>query len=410
MIKLYMCLLLQICAITAAMNNTFLDTPDNLTLLRLMRTWVLNNFEKGQRLDAQKAGIVQKEFPINVPFPCNVTGGRSPTVPDSVNRLRPGDIDVIAAMGDSITTGAGLLATNTIQLTIENRGMMATIGGEETWRKVLTLPNIFKEFNHNLIGYALGNSLTSHPASQLNVGEGGAVSMDMPYMAKFLINRMKKDPRIDINNHWKFISILIGPNDFCAMCNNPSPSIILKNHKKDLINTLRILRDNLPRSFVAVIISPHIKEIVKARRGRFSWRCYLISTIECPCLLAVQYKERRQEYYEIIDKWQELEEEIVNYPEFHTNNFTVITLPAIKNIKVPLAEDGFADLSYFSIDCFHLSQKCHAILANYIWNNLLEPIGNKSDQISHPKFFKTFLCPTSERPYLMTRENSRNII
>lgn len=44
MIKLYMCLLLQICAITAAMNKTFLDTSDNLTLLRLMRTWILNNF------------------------------------------------------------------------------------------------------------------------------------------------------------------------------------------------------------------------------------------------------------------------------------------------------------------------------------------------------------------------------
>lgn len=40
---------------------------------------VLNNCsfcvkEKGQRLDAKKAGIVQKEFPTNVPFPCNVTG------------------------------------------------------------------------------------------------------------------------------------------------------------------------------------------------------------------------------------------------------------------------------------------------------------------------------------------------
>lgn len=60
-----------------------------------------------------------------------------------------------------------------------------------------------QEFNHNLIGYAFGDSLTSHPASQLNVGEGGALSMDMPYMAKFLVNRMKKDPRIDIKNHWK---------------------------------------------------------------------------------------------------------------------------------------------------------------------------------------------------------------
>lgn len=62
-----------------------------------------------------------------------------------------------------------------------------------------------------------------------------------------------------------------------------------------------------------------------------------------------------------IFRWQELEEEIVNYPEFHTNNFTVITLPILKNIKFPLAEDGFTDLSYFSIDCFHLNQKCHAI-------------------------------------------------
>uniref|UniRef100_V9IAF8 Uncharacterized protein n=1 Tax=Apis cerana TaxID=7461 RepID=V9IAF8_APICE len=45
MIKLHMCFLLKICVITAATNKTFLDTPDNLTLFRLMRTWILNNFE-----------------------------------------------------------------------------------------------------------------------------------------------------------------------------------------------------------------------------------------------------------------------------------------------------------------------------------------------------------------------------
>lgn len=44
MIKLHMCFLLKICVITAATNKTFLDTPDNLTLFRLMRTWILNNF------------------------------------------------------------------------------------------------------------------------------------------------------------------------------------------------------------------------------------------------------------------------------------------------------------------------------------------------------------------------------
>ena len=60
-------------------------------------------------------------------------------------------------------------------------------------------------------------------------------------------------------------------------------------------------------------------------------------------------------------RWQELEEEIANYPEFHRNDFTVIILPTLKHAKIPLARDGFADLSYLSADCFHLSQKSNAI-------------------------------------------------
>lgn len=42
--------------------------------------------------------------------------------------------------------------------------------------------------------------------------------------------------------------------------------------------------------------------------------------------------------------------------------------------------------------------------ANSLWNNLLQPIGNKT--ISWTSLFKSFLCPTSKRPYLITRENS----
>ena len=71
-------------------------------------------------------------------------GGRSPEVPESVHRLRPGDIDVIAAMGDSLTAGAGLYATNLLEVFIENRGASAFIGGQGTWRTHLTLPNILK--------------------------------------------------------------------------------------------------------------------------------------------------------------------------------------------------------------------------------------------------------------------------
>lgn len=47
----------------------------------------------------------------------------------------------------------------------------------------------------------------------------------------------------------------------------------------------------------------------------------------------------------------------MNYPEFNKENFTIIVSPRINNIKIPLGEDGFSDLSYFSVDYFHISQK-----------------------------------------------------
>ena len=39
-------------------------------------------------------------------------------------------------------------------------------------------------------------------------------------------------------------------------------------------------------------------------------------------------------------RWQKLEEEIANYPEFHRHDFTVIILPTLKHAKVLLAKDG----------------------------------------------------------------------
>ncbi|KAF3430201.1 hypothetical protein E2986_13225 [Frieseomelitta varia] len=103
----------------------------------------------------------------------------------SVHRLRPGDIDVIAAMGDSLTASAGLYATNLLEMFVENRGASAFIGGQRTLRAHLTLPNILKEFNPKLIGYAYGDFSTTQSPSQLDVAEICAMSGDMPFMVKY---------------------------------------------------------------------------------------------------------------------------------------------------------------------------------------------------------------------------------
>lgn len=66
-----------------------------------------------------------------------------------MHKLRPGDIDVIAAMGDSLTAGAGAFASNLFHILVENRGITAAGGGQGTWRQYLTVPNIIKVIDND---------------------------------------------------------------------------------------------------------------------------------------------------------------------------------------------------------------------------------------------------------------------
>lgn len=67
----------------------------------------------------------QKLIPETVPFPCasSVARGRSLRPPHSVHRLRPGDIDVVAAIGDSLVAGSGALEEFALGAIIEYRGV-----------------------------------------------------------------------------------------------------------------------------------------------------------------------------------------------------------------------------------------------------------------------------------------------
>lgn len=91
---------------------------------------------------------VQKPLAKSTPFFCdtkNGAGARSASIPTSVHRLRPGDIDVVAAIGDSLTAGNGAMATNILQVFIENKGVSWSIGGQGNWRKFLTVNILYCE-------------------------------------------------------------------------------------------------------------------------------------------------------------------------------------------------------------------------------------------------------------------------
>lgn len=85
------------------------------------------------------------------------------------------------------------------------------------------------------------------------------------------------------------------------------------------------------------------------------------------------------------------------------------------------------DISFITHDCFHFSQKGHALgkisskrlwfrlsnislsAANMLWNNLMEPVGRKSSKRLN-YVLEHFKCPSEQTPFLFTAENSRTFL
>merc|ERR1719228_2558726 len=83
-------------------------------------------------------------------------------------------------------------------------------------------------------------------------------------------------------------------------------------------------------------------------------------------------------------------------------DFAVVGQPFWKETEIPLV-GGIPDKSYFSLDCFHFSEKAHDASAVALWNNMFEPVGQKSTSWQVGELVQ---CPTNALPYLFTNENS----
>nr|CAI5857247.1 unnamed protein product [Callosobruchus analis] len=345
--------------LTSWLDHTFLPVYRSirLGLNHVLRRSIASRENKAQ---LRKYDRNQEVLDDTKEFPCARTSPlRSPKVPTTAHQVRPGDIDVIGAIGDSITAGMGTSATDLLQLIVDDRGKSFSGGGEGNWRTTLTLPNILKVFNSNLVGFTTKPSLTIEKSSSFNVAEAGAISADTPHMTELLINRMKTDPGVNITHHWKIITMLIGANDFCLeVCYEKNPYNVLEKHRAHLQQALRSLRDNLPRTIVVIVPPPFIRPVVE-----FKDRppvCRMMHSFLCPCLAGLAYRNQRAIFDDVMRKWQLLDIEIANSHEFDLEDFTVIPLNMTLNYTFPKHPDGRTNYGYLSSDCFHLSERGHA--------------------------------------------------
>ncbi|KAL2737809.1 hypothetical protein V1478_001895 [Vespula squamosa] len=377
-------------------------------------TDVLLNLLKSSREDSNGNGIVyptifdgvrrQPTIPDTVSFPCNTRFGRSPYVPKSVHRLRPGDIDVIGGLGDSLVAGSGALEEFAIGTFIEARGVSWCIGGQDNWRRFLTLPNLLKVFNPNLTGYSTGTGEFISSKARLNIAFPVAATEDAIKQARILVQRIRDDPRINFTKHWKLITIFFGANDICsAQCYNPEQFSPLR-HAFHLRKVLDYLKMTLPRTLVNLI--PTI-DVTVSLRVRKSPMCTILHPLYCACMHQGYRPDVTASRMAMM--YQKAAETLINSGRYdNSQEFTVVLQPFMKLFNAPNADPSRArpiDPNLVTYDCFHFSQNGHALGANLLWNNMFEPVGNKTEK-GLSRILERIQCPTEKAPYIFTNVNS----
>ncbi|XP_066479333.1 phospholipase B1, membrane-associated [Tiliqua scincoides] len=347
----------------------------------------------------------QRSFGTNIP--CS-SRDPSNTIPVSVHNLRPADIKVIGALGDSLTAGngAGSSPLNVLDVLTQYRGLSWSVGGNENISTVTTLANILREFNPRLLGFSTGKGSQDKANAYLNQAVAGARAENVPTQARRLIDLMKTDSKINFQEDWKLITLFIGGNDLCKHCEDPvrfSPESFASN----IQTALDILHKEVPRIFVNLATILHITSLRKLYLDNRVSCPRLIMRGLCPCVLNPDDNSTELEMLESFNRrYQEETHRLVNSGRYDTReDFTVVVQPFLEDVSMPETQNGLPDSSFFAPDCFHFQQKAHSQAARALWNNMLEPLGNKTkaqaleDEI-------TCKCPTQEQPYLMTHRNS----
>ncbi|VFV37253.1 phospholipase membrane-associated isoform 1 [Lynx pardinus] len=332
----------------------------------------------------------------------------SNTIPTSVHRLKLADIKVIAALGDSLTAGngAGSKPGDILDVLTQYRGLSWSVGGDHNLSSVTTLANIFREFNPNLRGFSIGTGKENSAGAFLNQAVAGARAKDLPVQARRLVDLMKNDTKINFQEDWKIITLFIGGNDLCEFCSDLvhySPQNFTDNIRK----ALDILHAEVPRAFVNLV---NVLEIINLRE------LYQEKKVSCPrlilrnlCSCVLKFDDNSPELASLIEvnkKYQEGTHQLVENGRYDTReDFTVVVQPFFEKVDMPKTSAGLPDSSFFAPDCFHFSRKAHAHAASALWNNMLEPVGQKTTQHNFEHKIN-ITCPTQFWPFLRTYKNS----
>lgn len=321
----------------------------------------------------------------------------------NVHNLLPGDIKLVAGMGDSLTAGNGALAKTAFGLLIQYRGRSFSMGGDGDGRgwengDVVTFPNLLRHFSGNLEGDSIYKGSHDSEYARFNHAIPGSSAYDLKAQAETLVQHLKdaKD-EVDFEKDWKVITIFIGGNDLCDYHMKPGlfePA----NFSRGLQEALDVLHAEVPRAFVNVVETLDVSVLTDLSKG---FMCPLLHHFLCRYPAKEAYSE---EIRGVRDGYLRAIEHLAKSGRYDTrDDFVVVNQPFLRNSSYPLNADGTPDFAFFAPDCFHFSERGHGTAGTSLWNNMMQPEGKKQTSwvVGQPPE-----CIDPNNPFLKTKVNS----
>jgi len=337
--------------------------------------------------------IILADNPINK---CPKLAPRPP--PTSIKNLRPDDVNVVMALGDSITAAFGLQGASG-ELN-EYRGQSWAIGGDSG---ATTLPNFFNHFTNKPVqGASRGNHFVEvclgpsicpghqyHPElDQLNAAQSGAWIQNLLYQISFLKQQIKNNPNIDMNKDWKVLTILIGPNNLCEACyDDYSIYDSAEAFEKSLNQVVKELQ-TIPRLFVNLVSIFNISGVYTiALNNTYCRTLHNLLFWECDCaFIPFSGEAHRKRMDDTAAAYRDVMRKVASQTPV-TDSFALIVQPMFTNLIIP----GLEFLS--TLDCFHPSLVAHQNMAIGLWDTMLLPAKDKPIIFQFPV---PLICPTND--------------
>ncbi|KAI8908993.1 hypothetical protein EDD86DRAFT_191129 [Gorgonomyces haynaldii] len=332
--------------------------------------------------------------------------------PSSIRDVRIDDIKVVAAIGDSITAGFGAAGlknpNNPISLTtlFEQRGLSFAIGGDDN---AVTVPNFMKRYNPDIVGASVGEHIANicyglicppfqyRPSyDKFNAARSGSLAFNLDNQVDWLMGEMYWNNKVDWNNDYKLIHLLIGANDLCLGCDPILGNTVLSadGFENEIRKVVYKIKSRIPKVILNVKNIFNVSQVWDLTKDEPYCKTLRALGLQLECACAFQDnalgKLNRQKMDNLAQAYnQRLEKLRAEYLNDKQQDFLFVLDPLVKNAAVREFPTNYIS----NVDCFHPGLKAHELLAVGTWNNLFKPYNQKASTVP---IDTALACPVAE--------------